>query len=370
MKRILHILPQFQPGGGMERVVMNYFNHIDSSKFCFDILTHKLENHIYADQIENSGGKVFVFPSFGLKTIAEIAHRFDELLSTRHYDVVHCHMANAAIVYLKIARKYDIPLRILHSHQDHYADVWSHAIRNIPLVAIGRRYANCNIACSKKAGEFLFKNVPFTILKNGIDVSDFSFSNVKRKNIREKLGITDEELVFGYIGRLVPQKNPIFILDVFFDCLKVSDRRMRLVIAGTGELELQMKNYAADLGIDEKIIWLGNVEYVSELDSGIDIFLMPSLYEGLGLSLVEAQSTGAECYASDSIPEEAFITDCVHPLPLCKGKKYWASQIMDNMNNSPKNRSLAWHEIVHNGFDISSNITNLENIYTHKDRGL
>lgn len=364
MKRILHILPQFQPGGGMERVVMNYFGHIDSNKFCFDILTHRLDNRIYANQIEHAGGKVFVFPPFGIKTLVEIAHRFDDLLSAEHYDVIHCHMANAAFIYLRIAQKHGVPLRILHSHQDHYADVWSHKIRNIPLVFIGKKYANYNIACSEKAGSFLFKKEPFTVLNNGIDLEDFCYSIAKRTKVRKNLKIAAEDLVFGYVGRLVPQKNPFFILDVFSDCIKISNRKMILVVAGTGELEPQMKKYAINKGIANQIIWLGDVDYISEIDNGIDIFLMPSIYEGLGLSLIEAQATGAECYASNSIPDEAFVTDFAHAMPLDKGSSYWASEIINNIDKSlSRNRSSASEQIIRGGFAISSNVTCLEDIY-------
>ncbi len=312
----------------MERVVMNFHSHINTSYFRFDVLTHKLNNRIYAERIEHSGGKVYVFPPFGVKTISSNARLFDELLSTERYDVVHCHMANAAFIYLKIAEKHNIPIRILHSHQDHYADTWTHAMRNIPLVKYGKRFANVNLACSKAAGQFLFNDAAYTVMNNGIDVDDFAFSSDKRIVARKKLGIRDEEILFGYVGRLVPQKNPVFMLDVFSECLKACDLPMKLVIAGSGELEQQMRRHAVDIGVYHKIIWLGDIDDVAELDRSIDIFLMPSLYEGLGLSLVEAQAAGAECYASDNIPQEAFLTSFVHALPLQRGSGYWASRIL------------------------------------------
>ena len=364
MKRILHILPQFQPGGGMERVVMNYFNYIDSNEFRFDVLTHRLDNRIYADRIEHSGGKVFVFPPFGIRTLAEITRRFDELLSTRHYDVVHCHMANAAFIYLRIAQKHGVPLRILHSHQDHYADVWSHAVRNVPLVAAGRRYANYNIACSKAAGDFLFKDKQYTILKNGIDVNEFCYSDEKRQAFRNKLGISNKEIIFAYVGRLVPQKNPIFMLDVFSACLKKSNADIRLVIAGSGELEQQMRHHASDLRVDKKIIWLGDIDNVSELDSGIDVLLMPSLYEGLGLSLIEAQCAGACCFASDTIPIEAFATHCVESISLKSPIDEWAAKIVRCLPDLDisKRYQLA-DEIEYSGYNANASAKQLMNIY-------
>lgn len=362
MKRILHILPQFQPGGGMERVVMNYHAVIDHSHYQFDILTHKIENDIYAKKICHDGGNVYVFPEINIHTIRNISAQYDSLLKKRQYDVVHCHMANAAFIYLRYAKKNNIPIRILHSHQNRYADSLTHTLRNIPLVYLGKRYANCNVACSELAGRFLFGKQKFTLLPNGIDVNRFSYSQRKREIFRKKLNIENDAIVFGIVGRLVSQKNLYFGIQVFFECKRYF-MNARLIIAGDGELKNDLKEYAKSIGIEKDITWLGNRSDIDVVDSGIDILLMPSIYEGLGLSIIEAQSSGVECFASDKFPPESNSSDFFHEISLTCTSNEWAKHIYSVFKNRTLNRSLGALQVRAHGFDISDAGQILETIY-------
>lgn len=360
--KILHILPQFQPGGGIDSVVMNYFNNIDQNLYSFDILTHKIEDFTYAKLIKQAGGNVYILPQFNLTNIRRIVYEYRKIIQKNNYDVVHCHMANAAFIYLKIAKDAGIQLRILHSHQDHYADKLTHAVRNVPLVFLGKKYSNLNVACSKKAGEFLFRRKKFIVLKNGIDIRKFEYNADNRRLFREKYKLDSNAIVFGIVGRLVPQKNPFFAIDVFSEFCKIVSYNSILVIAGDGELRHSLQQYTKTRLINHNILWLGNIDNVAMLDSGLDVLLMPSKYEGLGLSLIEAQAAGVLCLASDSIPEEAFITDHIFALPISHGSSPWVSCIQEalKLNIDRKRASI---DVKKMGFDSKSVGHSLSVIY-------
>jgi glycosyltransferase involved in cell wall biosynthesis len=363
VKRILHILPQFQPGGGMERVVMNYFSQLNHDEFSFDVVTHKMEDRAYADDLSQEGGETFVFPPMSLGNMRDVARRFNNLLDERHYDVIHCHMANGAFIYLRIAKRHGIPIRILHSHQDHYADTWSHALRNIPLIAMGKRYANRHIACSEAAGAFLFGKGNYTVLTNGIDVESFRFSEIVRDESRNNLGFSERQAVFGFVGRLAPQKNPLFVLDVFAACRK-SFSNCKLVIAGDGELHEKMLLHGQELGVSDDIVWLGNVSNVSQIYQGLDILLMPSVYEGLPMTLVEAQAAGIRCYVSDTITEEAVISQFVAQESIDQPPEVWARRIISDLDaNGLGDRAVGAQQVIDSGFDIRSSVKILKKVY-------
>jgi glycosyltransferase involved in cell wall biosynthesis len=347
VKRILHILPQFQPGGGMERVVMNYFSQLNHDEFLFDVVTHKMEDRAYADVLSRGGGETFVLPLMSFGNIRDIAQQFNDLLDGRHYDVIHCHMANSAFIYLRIAKKHNIPIRILHSHQDHYADTRSHVLRNMPLIAIGKRYANRNVACSQAAGTFLFGRDNYSVLTNSIDIDIFRFSASSRKKIRDYYGFLDGQMVFGLVGRLTPQKNPVFALNVFAACRADGFPDAKLVIAGEGELHDEMLNHAKRLHIDKDILWLGNTNIIAQIDQAIDVLLMPSLYEGLPMGLVEAQASGMECFVSDTITAEAIAGDFVHFLSISKTAQFWARYVADTIVCGTGTPAIGRRHVVH-----------------------
>ncbi|MCI1901610.1 MAG: glycosyltransferase [Bifidobacteriaceae bacterium] len=361
--KTLQITPQFQPGGGIDRVVMNYMQSSNPCDISFDILTHKCDDRIYANSVESRGGKVFLLPEFSVTNLPEIVKKFETILIEGHYDVVHCHMANAAFLYLRIAKKHHVPIRVLHSHQDHYADSLTHSLRNIPLIEVGKHYANCDVACAKKAGDFLFPKSEYTILRNAIDTEQFCFSPTQRKAFRAKNSLRDSDIVFGFVGRLVEQKNPLFLIEVFS---KLQEKRKQsyLVVAGDGDLRPEMMRKSERLGLKEHIIWLGNIEDTSPVYSGIDALLMPSLYEGLSMTLVEAQASGLSCFVSDAMSSEAFLTSMVHPLQIKEGTHPWVQAVDKYLEETETDSRIECSKAVADaGFDIQRTAEQLEDIY-------
>lgn len=321
-----------------------------------------MNNDTYAKRIEAYGGKVTIFDPIGLGTIQSNAERFRRLLRTGHYDVVHCHMANAAFVYLRIAQQENAPIRILHSHQDHYADTRLHAIRNVPLVKLGKQYANYRVACSQAAGRFLFGSKQFTVIKNGIDFRDFHFDQKVRDNARNSLKANQTELLVGQVGRLVPQKNPLFSIRLYAELQKVFPNS-RLIFAGDGPLRAESEHLSSTLGLSNKVIFLGNVEDVDALSNALDVLLMPSLYEGVGLSLLEAQATGLPSFASSTIPPEAFVTSFSMELDLKSGTTNWAQSIADTIRTTSQNRETGVEQMREHGYDAKDCTELIESIY-------
>ncbi len=341
---------------------MNYFNYLDHDEYHFDVVTHKMESTVYADEITTAGGHVHLFAPVQLGTIQVNARRFSEILDAGHYDIVHCHMANAAFIYLKIAQQKGVPIRILHSHQNHYADTKLHALRNIPLISIGKRYANRRVACSKDSGRFLFGSKSFTVVNNGIDLDTFHFDTNKRIEQRAELGLQKSDLFLGQVGRLVPQKNPLFSIQVFDELLK-QQPNARLIFAGDGELRKEAERLTRQLGREEQIQFLGNITDVVGLYNALDALLMPSLYEGISLSMAEAQGTGLPVFAANTIAEESFATSFAVKLNLNDEPETWAETILQTLPKMSKKRDSGITQMRQHGFDVKECAQIMQTIY-------
>lgn len=321
-----------------------------------------MESRTYADEITAAGGHVHLFSPPGIGTMKANARRFAEILDEGRYDVVHCHMANAAFIYLKIAQQKDVPIRILHSHQDHYADTKLHALRNIPLINIGKRYANRRVACSVESGRFLFGSQKFTVVNNGIDLDVFRYDAGTRYEERAQLKAQESTLLLGQVGRLVPQKNPLFSIRMFNELLKLHPDA-RLIFAGDGELREEMKQLAQQLGIDGSVQFLGNINDVVPLYDALDALLMPSLYEGISLSMAEAQGTGLPVFAADTIAPESFATSFAVKLRLDDGPKAWAKSILNALPEISGKRETGVDQMRQHGYDAKECTRVIEAIY-------
>lgn len=325
--RILYVIPGLNVCGGMESYAMNYLRHIDRSKYIIDFATHDVGEENYVYEIESLGGKVYVLPRFSLKNIKPIKAQIKNILSENKYDIIHCHMANAGMFYFNEARKQGIKVRILHSHQSKAADKFSHAVRNYPLLWLAKIYATHFVACSKLAGDFLFGNEHYTLLNNAIEPEKFAPDIEARKRIRDELGITDDTLLLGHVGRLCPQKNQAFLLEVFKHILDFHPDS-KLVLIGEGEDEGLLKQKAMELGIIDEVIFHGVERNVAAYYQAMDVFCMPSLYEGLSVVAVEAQGSGLPCIFSDDISKETDLGGVVEFMSLKESPVEWAKKVV------------------------------------------
>ena len=362
--RVLMITPAINICGGIESFLMNYFRHIDRSQFVFDFLTHDDSEPSYRNEIEALGGKVYVLPPFTPASFFIIKKRFHEILSENSYTIVHCHMANAAFLYLKEAKKAGISVRILHSHQSKSADSFSHAIRNIPLIWFGKRYYTVACACSVLAGDFLFGNKPYHLVHNAIDYSNYAFSAQKRQIRQTQLEIADEStLVFLHTGRLCPQKNQTFLLSIFAQIKKTTTRKVHLFLVGDGEDLPILQTMVKQLQLEQDVTFLGTRKDIPELLSAADAFLFPSRYEGLSIAALEAQAAGLFVFASDTIDSQTDISGHLIMTSLATPKEQWAQMILSNITQHPFDRSQLE---LSPDFDITHNCNEIMELYRNQ----
>lgn len=357
--KVLMILPTLNLCGGIENFAISYYREL-KDKVKFDFITHEINNNEYKNEIERGGNNVYCLPKFRISNIIEI-HKLIKRFFKEHndYDIVHCNMVNAAYIYLKEAKKYNIKVRIMHSHQNKYSDNFIHAIRNIPLIFIGKKYVTDRIACSEEAGKFLFGKKDFIVIKNAIDTTKFKFNNQIREKMRRKLGVQNK-FVIGSVGRFSPQKNQAFLIDVFLK-IKMKHTDSKLILIGEGKLKDFLVEKGKKYGILKDIIFIEPNDIVNDYLQAFDIFVLPSLYEGLGIVNIEAQATGLHTILSNNVPREAKVTEnLVDFLSLSDGVEYWANFILKNKDYIRKNTI---DEIAKNGYDIHMSSKELYDFY-------
>ncbi len=307
---------------------MNYFRHFDSERYCIDFVTHDISEDSYMAELEELGSKVYKLPPFSIGSVSVIKSEFDKIL-TEHpeYEIIHCHMANAAVFYYSVAKKHGIEIRILHSHQNKAADTWTHAIRNLPLLALGRRASTDYVACTQAAGDFLFGRHSYAIVKNAIDIHHFAYDENVRAQVRRQLEIPEESLVVGHVGRFCPQKNQMFLLDIFKAMLLLHPDS-RLLLIGEGDDEELLTERVNELEISDKVHFFGVADDVAPLYQAMDVFAFPSLYEGLGIVAIEAQANGLACLMSNGVPTDAKVLESTTYLSLNDDEMTWAKKLI------------------------------------------
>lgn len=324
---VLYIIPTLELADGITSYAMNYYREFEETNVDFIVTASESKTKYYYELLKN-GSNVYYIPSNNIKkifcTIKNVKNFFKN--NAKKYDIIHCHVANTGLLYLYFAKKYNVNIRILHSHATVTADTIAHKIRNDIILPLTKKNANYFFACSNLAGKAMFKQKDFFVVNNAINIDNYRYSLENRKKIRNKLGL-DKKVVLGNIGRLCNQKNQLFLIDVFYEIQK-KNNNVLLLIAGNGELKEKILDKIREYDIIEKVMLLDNIDYVNELYSAIDYFLLPSLYEGLPMVGVEAQVNGVPCLFSDSITKEIKLNDNVKFLKINK-KEDWCKNILE-----------------------------------------
>ena len=297
-------------GGGVESVIMNYYRHLDHSKVQFDFICDEDSTRIPYDEIKKLGGRVFIVPKY--QNLPKYLKALEKLFKENQYCIVHSNINTLSVFPLYAAKKAGVPIRISHSHSTSNPKEWKrNLIKNI-LRPFSKRYATDYFACSELAGRYLFGNKAFDqgevkIIHNAIDVDKFKFDEVARKKLRKEFGIKDSTVVIGHVGRFVQQKNHTFLVDVFKEYHK-KNPDSKLLLVGSGPLEDEIKKKVERLGLKDSVLFLGQRDDINKLYSVMDVFCLPSLYEGLPVVGVEAQAAGLPCVFSDKITNDTVIT--------------------------------------------------------------
>lgn len=357
MERILHVVPDMR-SGGLETLIMNMYRTVDRSKLQFDFLVHYTQTAFYDEEIEQLGGKIYRLSFREDNNFLKYLKELDDFFSHHHeYHIVHGHMASLAAIYLKYARKYGMQTRIIHSHNTNTEKTTKGMLKKV-LLQFSDLYATDRFACSEDAGKFLFRNKDFRVINNAIMTDRFIFDENERKIIREKYNV-GEKFVIGHVGRFCKQKNHMFLINIF-SCVKKRYPNAELWLIGEGELKENIQKYVYDMGMDSAVRFFGVQRDVNSFYQGMDIFVLPSLFEGFGIVNIEAQACGLRCILSDQVPKNVNVTDNVRFLGLNRSDDEWAEVILDNRVYRREN---CRKYIVESGFDIETETLKIQEYY-------
>lgn len=265
-------------GGGVEAVVMNYYRHIDHSKVQFDFICDDDSTNIPYDEIEKLGGKVILIPPY--QKVFKYQKELRRVLRDGKYKIVHSHINTLSVFPLYAAKKVGVPVRIAHSHSTTNKKEWKKNLLKQVLRPFSKKYATNYMCCSELAGRWLFGDKTYDegkvyLLNNAIDLDKFKYDKKIRDKKRKELGINEDTLVIGHIGRFVAQKNHTFLIDIFNQFHK-KEKNSILLLAGQGPLQEEIKNKVRELGLDDSVRFLGQRNDANELYQAFDVFLLPS----------------------------------------------------------------------------------------------
>lgn len=362
MKRVLHVIASMS-AGGMETMIMNYYRSIDRSKIQFDFLIYTEGKAFYEDEINKLGGKIFKVTS-RRKNVIKNYLELNKFFKNNKYEIVHFHQGPTYYYPLKMAKKYGVKKRIIHNHgiNRRYKQILKYLLEFWIKPRICS-FATEYVACSENVVDHLFtrkiiKNKNYIILNNAIDVEKFKFDIKNRNKIRKELKIKDEELLALHVGTFTVPKNHDFLIDVFSNQLKENEN-LKLALVGEGPLREKVEDYIKEKKIEDKVIFLGRREDVNEILSAADYMIFPSLYEGLPLTLIEAQASGLPILMSNTITEKVIQTDIVKSLSIDSADE-WNIPYIININNERINYN---EKLKRTEFSILKEKNKLENLY-------
>lgn len=360
MYKVLHVFTSLDRGGA-ETFVMNVYRNIDRKKVNFDFVVQTDSIGSYEKEIEYLGGKIYRLPSRnkGIKNHKVAWNNFFEKYN--EYNAVHFHRSCLSGIYpIKVARKKGIKNIIVHSHNTS-VDELHHRLMHYINKQVVYKYADNFLACSDKAARWLYNKDALErvyIIKNGIDAEKFRYNKKIRQNIREKEGLNGK-FVIGHVGRFVNAKNHDMLIDIFKEIKQIKSNAI-LYLVGQGELLEDIKDKVRQNGLTESVIFAGIRSNIHELMQGMDIFLFPSLYEGLPVTLIEAQASGLKCLVSEEVSNEVALTDLVKFLSIKNGIDKWVDSIVIE---ELYERSDTYNQITQNGYNIHGVVKQLEQIY-------
>ena len=333
--------------------IMNYYRHIDREKIQFDFVYFHDGEETYKSEIEELGGKCYFLGRPSLGSYGRYKRFFEE--NAHEYHAVHLHEVYLSWFIHPLAKRRGIEHLIIHSHNTKYSDIKLKAMRNRILCVPIKRNANLFLACSGDAGEFLYgseyaKSGKVKVFNNAIDMGKFGYDLEKRKKLRKDL-LLENKLVIGHVGRFAEQKNHKFLFQVF---RAVMEKRKDcvLVLLGGHTFPEEYRKKMEELGIEDSVLFLGRKKNIEDYYNAMDVFVFPSIFEGLGIVLIEAQCNGLPCYVSNAVPGEAKISNDYHALDLKDEAGKWADAIIGGISGNRRpgemtKRGMADFNILH-----------------------
>lgn len=362
--KICHVIGSFV-NGGVESVIYNYFSHMDLDKFELHIIAHGIYVQECADRFIKLGFKIHNITPKSV-SIKKNIKEMEEIFKEYNFDIVHSHMTEWACVPMFLAWKCGVKVRINHSHMAEkpvgLKNLFYYGIR----LYLGKIFSTDYYACGRDAGIYLFgkrniDNGKVTIIPNAIDIEKFQYRLEIRKELRKKLGIDNEKLVIGHVGRFFKQKNHEFLIDIFAAYKKINPD-VKLMLFGDGILMGKIKEKVKKLDLDEDVYFMGVRDDIYKWYSVMDAFILPSLYEGLPLVGVEAQINDLQCFFSSCVTDEIAINDNTQFIDLNNSAEKWA-EIMNEKMNLVGKRERRNHVDGEDRYNINITAKDLETFY-------
>lgn len=360
MTRVLQVVTHMNRGG-LETMLMNYYRNMDRTRIQFDFLTHRPYEGDYGEEIKSMGGKIYHLPI--LNPFSGSYKKTLRLFFLDHpeYQIIHVHQDCLSGVILKIAKDCGVKVRIAHSHTANQVKDLKYPIKLFCRNRIPQ-YATALMACGKDAGMWMFRGADFRILNNAIDTRWYSFHSNKRDTMRVELGIGKDELVLGHVGNFTPAKNYAYLVDIFHEAKQlIPCSKLLLVGNNVGDIANEVKEKVKSLELEDSVIFTGIRSDVPDLMQAMDVFVFPSNYEGLPMTMVEAQASGLPCLISDKVPIECKMTALVQQISLAEGAEVWAKKAIAAAKETVREDTSA--QIKAAGFDIAENVKWLQNYY-------
>lgn len=361
MKRILHFTPGFRLGG-IETLLLGLYRNLDRGRLQFDFVTDNADAMEEFDEIRSMGGRVYQFGRFLDDPIA-YQRKFVKVISSMDpaSTIFHSHDPLRSGPLLLACMRRGIKRRVLHSHTDSFKGSPRKYVAPL-ILYLTNRLATHYFACSEVAGRFMFPSREFSIFNNAIDLSRFIFDRPARDALRERLGIRSSAIVIGHTGRFTFQKNQDWIIRVFAQFLKIhSDSNLLLV--GAGPLENEMRRLSIQLEVSDRVIFAGSQNNVQTYLSAMDLFCLPSHYEGFGISLIEAQANGLPSLVSDIVTNEVCLTEAISRYSLKAAASEWACKLLALHKNGRYNSTDQIRKLREAGYDIRTQSNRLIELY-------
>lgn len=359
--RILHVVPELGYGG-VEKIVRSYYEHMDHAKFVFDFVTHgKIED--YHQQMINQGSKIYYFKTVGTIGITGYKKQIKAQIDLQKYDAIHIHVGHVVGVYAFLYKCCGAKIIISHAHVS--ACLNSKQKYLMPLFRIMTMlFSDKLIACGKDAGKFCFGKAKYTILPNGLNYN--AYKSITRDDIdrlKAEFGVNDDTLLVGHVGRFSKQKNHSFLAEVIHSFV-VENKNVKFILVGDGPDRETIEQTIKANGDGEYVVFAGVRNDVAALMKMFDVFVLPSLFEGLPIVGIEAQAAGTPCIFSDTIDKAVCICrDYCEFVPIDKGTDLWVDAIKEMRNYGRNNDSNIYSALCENGYEISKTALRLEEIY-------
>ncbi|MBQ9991341.1 MAG: glycosyltransferase family 1 protein [Lachnospiraceae bacterium] len=345
--RVLHLVGAMYPGG-MENFIMNLYEKIDRTEFWFDFVVHQQKENDYREQIEEWGGRVYEIPRLTKRPFASLRMLY-QIIKKNQYDIVIRHTANALITPQLFVAKLAGAKTICHSHSETDPKMFLHRLGRLLM----GRAADQKLACSYRAGKWMYGNQKFQVIHNAINVDRFIYDETRAERIREEFGLQDSH-VYGHIGNFTTPKNHMFLLAVYHEIGRLDPKAVFFCL-GEGELRSEIEAEIRRLGMEKKVILTGMRPDAESFMSCFDLLLFPSLFEGLPLTLIEAQAAGLKALISDRITENVVITEnLITRKSLDEKPAEWAKKAVELAAEGKRDRGCQREAIEKAGYDMNS----------------